>query len=219
MTRKFEGTGLGLLLTQRLAGAHESGISFISKAGHESQFTLLSLLNLKFQEKKHHYQSSLTPDLLVLIFKAIPQCIENLMGKLNKLGYRVVIARTGGIDAVEKVRRLCPYAILLNLLLLLLSGWDVLTLLKSNLQTQKIRVLMTTREDCQPLKERNQTDGFVSVSLDSSMFKTVLRKVNPLKKTYNCAVTLFSLCPNCPDDKTNSVLCPPLNWALTDLSF
>jgi hypothetical protein len=86
-------------------------------------------------------------------------------------------------------------------------------------QTQKIRVLMTTTEDCQPLKERNQTDGFVSLPLDSSVFKTVLRKVNPLKKTYNRALTLLSLCPNCPDNKINSCLCPPLNWALTDLSF
>lgn len=86
-------------------------------------------------------------------------------------------------------------------------------------QTQKIRVLMTTTEDCKPLKERNQTDGFVSLPLDSSVLKTVLRKVNPLKKTYNCALTLLSFCPNCPDDKINYFLCHPLNWALTDLSF
>ena len=217
LTRKLEGTGLGLVLTQRLARAHGGEISFISKIGQGSQFTLLLPPDAKFQDKKHYHQSSPTPYPLVLIVEAIPQCIENLMGKLNELGYRVVIARTG-TDAVEKARRLRPYAILLNPLLPLLSGWDVLTLLKSDPRTRKIRVFMTTTENRQLLKERNQADGFVSVPLDSSVLKTILGKVNPLKKTSDRALTVLSLCPNCPDDKTNPVLCSPLNWALTNLS-
>lgn len=217
LTRQFDGTGLGLILTQHLARAHGGEISFISKIGQGSQFTLLLPPDAKFQDKKHYHQSSPTPYPLVLIVEAIPQCIENLMSKLHELGYRVVIARTG-TDAVEKARRLRPYAILLNPLLPLLSGWDVLTLLKSDPRTRKIRVFMTTTENRQFLKERNQADGFVSVPLDSSVLKTILGKVNPLKKTSDRALTVLSLCPNCPDDKTNSVLCSPLNWALTNLS-
>ncbi|BBA78900.1 two-component sensor histidine kinase [cyanobacterium endosymbiont of Rhopalodia gibberula] len=216
LTRKFEGTGLGLVLTQRLARAHGGEISFISKAGQGSQFTLLLPPDAKFQGRKYHHQSSLTPYPLVLIVEAIPQCIENLMGKLNELGYRVVIARTG-TEAVEKARRLRPYAILLNPLLPLLSGWDVLTLIKSDPQTRKIRVFMTTTENRQPLKEPNQADGFVSVPLDSSVLKTILGKVNPLKKISDRALTLLSLCPNCPDSKTKFVLCSPLDWTSTDL--
>ncbi|YAI81434.1 MAG: ATP-binding response regulator [cyanobacterium endosymbiont of Rhopalodia sterrenbergii] len=213
LTRKFEGTGLGLILTQRLARAHGGEISFISKVGQGSQFTLLLPPDAKFQDKEYHHQSSPTPYPLVLIVETITQCIENLMGKLNELGYRVVIARTG-TEAVEKARRLRPYAILLNPLLPLLSGWDVLTLLKSDPQTRTIRVFMTTTENRQPLKEPNQADGFVSVPLDSSELKTILGKVNPAKKTSNRTLTLLSLCPNCPDSKTHSVL----DWTLTEFS-
>ncbi|MGP0128957.1 MAG: ATP-binding response regulator [cyanobacterium endosymbiont of Rhopalodia musculus] len=217
LTSKFEGTGLGLILTQRLARAHGGEISFISKAGQGSQFTLLLPPDAKSQDKKHHHQSSPSSYPLVLIVEAIPQCIENLMSKLSELGYRVVIARTG-TEAVEKARRLRPYAILLNPLLPLLSGWDVLTLLKSDPQTRKIRVFMTTTENRQPFKEPNQADGFVSVPLDSSVLKTIFGEVNPLKKTSDRALTLLSLCPNYSDGKTSSVLCSPLDWALTDLS-
>ena len=41
VTQKFEGTGLGLVLTGRLAQAHGGDVSFISKVGQGSEFTLL----------------------------------------------------------------------------------------------------------------------------------------------------------------------------------
>jgi signal transduction histidine kinase/CheY-like chemotaxis protein len=41
MTRRFEGTGLGLVLTQRLARLHGGDITFTSQEHHGSQFTLL----------------------------------------------------------------------------------------------------------------------------------------------------------------------------------
>ena len=214
LTRKFEGTGLGLLLTQRLARAHGGEISFISKAGQGSQFTLLLPPNAESQNRQHHYQSSSTPYPLVLIIEAIPQHIKSLTDKLGELGYRVVIARTG-TEAIEKARQLRPYAILLNPLLPLLSGWDVLTLLKSDPQTRKIRVFMTITENHRPSNEPNQADGFLSVPLDSSVLKTILGEINPLTKTPDRTLTLLSIHPNCPADvKTQSPLYSSLNWAL-----
>ncbi len=41
LTRRFEGTGLGLVLTQRLARLHGGDVTFISKEGEGSQFTVL----------------------------------------------------------------------------------------------------------------------------------------------------------------------------------
>jgi signal transduction histidine kinase len=41
LTRRFEGTGLGLVLTQGLARLHGGDVSFISKPDEGSQFTLL----------------------------------------------------------------------------------------------------------------------------------------------------------------------------------
>ena len=41
LTRRFEGTGLGLVLTRALARLHGGDVSFLSKEGKGSQFTLL----------------------------------------------------------------------------------------------------------------------------------------------------------------------------------
>lgn len=41
LTRRFEGTGLGLVLTQRLARLHGGDVTFVSKEGQGSQFTIL----------------------------------------------------------------------------------------------------------------------------------------------------------------------------------
>ncbi|HAC62281.1 MAG TPA: hybrid sensor histidine kinase/response regulator, partial [Cyanothece sp. UBA12306] len=165
LTRKFEGTGLGLVLTQRLARAHGGDISFISKAGQGSQFTLLLPPSPDIEVKKNENNSSLIPNPMVLIVEAIPHHIEDLMDKLTQLNYRVVIARTG-TEAVEKARQLRPYAIMLNPLLPLLSGWDVLTLLKSDPQTRKIPVFVTASPGNQPLNEPNQANGFLSIPAD-----------------------------------------------------
>lgn len=79
----------------------------------------------------------------MLVVEAAPRFIENLTDQLTDLGYRVVIARSG-TEALEKARRLQPGAIFLNPLLPLLSGWDVLTLLKSDVQTRQIPVIVTS---------------------------------------------------------------------------
>lgn len=145
LTRQFEGTGLGLFLTQRLAKAHGGDISFISKVGQGCQFTLLlplspdSSSNGEPQEKQQRHP-------LVLVVEADPRAIENLTEKLTAFEYRVAIARTG-TEALEKARQLQPHAIFLNPSLPLLSGWDVLTLLKSDRQTKQIRVIITQSKE------------------------------------------------------------------------
>ncbi len=218
LTRKFEGTGLGLVLTQRLARAHGGEISFISKAGQGSQFTLLLPPTAQSQRQELHRNPSVTPYPLVLIVEAIPHCIEDLMNKLTQLGYRVVIARAG-TEAVEKARQLRPYAILLNPLLPLLSGWDVLTLLKSDPQTQKIRVFMTTTQNHQPFNEPNQADGFLSIPLDLSVLKEILGEVNPMEKPQNRSLTLLRLYPESTDGQNRSLsLSSSFDWALMDCS-
>jgi CheY-like chemotaxis protein len=79
---------------------------------------------------------------LVIVVEAVARYIEDLSEHLTGLGYRVVIARSG-CEAVEKARRLQPKAVFLNPLLPLLSGWDVLTLIKSDAATRHIPVIVT----------------------------------------------------------------------------
>ncbi len=192
LTRQFEGTGLGLVLTQRLARSHGGDISFVSKAGQGSQFTLLLPPSPESKQRSPHLQSS---NPLILIVDGIPQSIEALMDKLTQLGYRVIIARTG-TEAVEKARQLRPYAIFLNPLLPLLSGWDVLTLLKSDPQTQNIQIFVTQTQGNQLLGDHRYADGFIKVPTELSTLEKCLKPLQPSFKVDSRSLTILSLIPD-----------------------
>lgn len=201
LTRQFEGTGLGLVLTQRLARAHGGDISFVSKAGQGSQFTLL-LPPSPDQEQRSLPAHSSNP--VILIVDAIPQSIDALMDKLTQLGYRVVIARTG-TEAVEKARQLRPYAIFLNPLLPLLSGWDVLTLLKSDLQTRNIQVFVTQTQGNQLLGEHRHADGFIKVPTDLGTLEQCLKPLEAKVNPETPSLTILSLIPNVSEQSKENI--------------
>jgi signal transduction histidine kinase/DNA-binding response OmpR family regulator len=179
LTRRFEGAGLGLVLTQRLARLHGGDISFTSQENQGSQFTLLL--------PPTHPQPTLTigsapiptspANRLILVVEAVVRSIDHLSAQLTELGYRVVIARSG-TEAIEKARRLQPFAILLNPLLPTLSGWDVLTLLKAEPQTRQIPVIITGTRGDRDQALRNYADGFLSLPIVQKSLQQVLRQLS-----------------------------------------
>jgi signal transduction histidine kinase/CheY-like chemotaxis protein len=240
LTRQFEGAGLGLVLTRRLARLHGGDVTFLSKEGEGSQFTVLlpplppnkslflgdgdstglttdsgeglagrsPLYHLQepFRaDGKHGFTGATRRDRLILIVEAVPQFIETLSDQLEGLGYRVVIARSG-TEALEKARRLQPCIVFLNPLLPLLSGWDVLTLLKSNAETQHLPVVVmaTTVDETQAY--RNHANGFVNLPIQTKVLEQTLKKV--LIKSAPIAqdrpvlnLTILRLYSNAPGDR------------------
>ena len=244
LTRRFEGTGLGLVLTQRLARLHGGDVTFISKEGEGSQFTILlppnapqtqeasdapgsfSLLEEVLESSTLGRSDGTQPmsphatgggyplptggyalgisasqrSQLILVVEAVPHFIEALSDELTGLGYRVVIARSG-TEALEKARRLQPCIIFLNPVLPLLSGWDVLTLLKSNPDTQQIPVvLMATKVDEEQARQR-QADSLLSLPIQPKVLQKCLQqlvvdrqeaKLNPVPATI---LTVLRLTP------------------------
>jgi signal transduction histidine kinase/ActR/RegA family two-component response regulator len=191
LTREYQGTGLGLVLTQRLAHLHGGDVSFISQAGVGSQFTILLppsppmadvQLSSKLPQIQYRSKSTAKPR-LILIVEAVPRFIQHISEHLNQIGYQVVIARSG-TEAIEKARCLQPHVIFLNPLLPLLSGWDVLTLLKTDGQTHQIPVVITATLGDKNRALKNRSDGFLCLPVEPSELQRTLAILNqkPLQK-------------------------------------
>ncbi|MDX2100109.1 MAG: ATP-binding protein [Leptolyngbyaceae cyanobacterium bins.59] len=188
LTRRFEGTGLGLVLTQRLARLHGGDVTFISQEAEGSQFTLLlppvpphGGTYAPSQAPGQHFPSiSQASNRLVLMVECFPHLIESLTEQLTRLGYHVVIARSG-TEALEKARRLQPCVIFLNPVLPLLSGWDVLTLLRSDAETRQIPVIVmaTAADKLQATQQR--VEGFLNLPIQRRALEQLLSRLAPLR--------------------------------------
>ena len=172
MTRRFEGAGASLLLTRHLARLHGGDITFVSQVDVGSQFTILLptepnnpdtktvKVNLAVDESSNGSPNgSPNGSRLVLIVETSTEALDRLRTMLSDLEYQSVVARTG-TEALEKARRLQPCLILLSPNLPMLSGWDVLALLKGDGVTQHIRVVMMKHAD-EPQLSSHQADGLL----------------------------------------------------------
>jgi signal transduction histidine kinase/CheY-like chemotaxis protein len=158
LTRRFEGTGSSLLLTRHLARLHGGDITFVSQVDVGSQFTIL-LPPEPANADQQTVSNNGVRSRLVLIVETSSEVVDWLRTTLADLDYQVVIARSG-TEALEKARRLQPCLILLSPDLPMLSGWDVLALLKGDPMTQHIRMVMMKRAD-EPRITVHQADGIL----------------------------------------------------------
>lgn len=228
MTRRFQGTGLGLVLTQRLARLHGGDVSFISSEGQGSQFTLLlppnppgnsgeesaeyTALEPELFKPKYQYPIANSRSRLVLIVEAVPKYIENLTNVLTGLGYQVIVARSG-TEALEKARRFSPEAIFLNPLLPLLSGWDVLTLLKSDPDTRSIPAIVTATRGEKERASVNRAEGFLSLPVTEPALRMLLGDLigrpNAKAQPVRSSLTILWLSPqNCSSQGSSLLLNP-----------
>ena len=156
-TRKYGGTGLGLIITKHLSRIMGGDVNVSSVEGEGTTFTASFIVNSKGPQNTEveairHDTSSTVPSVdtltlnsehSILIIDDDPTVRDLMKRQLERDGFGVIIAEDGvtGIETAIKVK---PDAIVLDILMPGMDGWSVLRSLKANDETSNIPVIMAS---------------------------------------------------------------------------
>jgi signal transduction histidine kinase/DNA-binding response OmpR family regulator len=146
-----EGTGLGLALSQRLAEAHGGRIEVESELGKGSRFIVRLPRQAASLVSVPAPAPAPRPAIpTVLVIEDDPAAAELLRVHLESVGFAVTTT-TDGNQGLAWARELRPDAIVLDILLPDIDGWEVLQRLKQHPATRAIPVLVASVLDDRPL--------------------------------------------------------------------
>ena len=147
-TKKYGGTGLGLVITRSFCQLLGGDISVTSKAGEGSTFTItlpdrpVTPTLAEFAETPPYFVQQHTGP-TVLVVDDDPAARDLLTANLRNAGYRAVHA-TSGEEALNLARAIRPDVITLDVMMPKPDGWQVLGTLKADADLRDIPVVMVT---------------------------------------------------------------------------
>ncbi|MDP9185642.1 MAG: response regulator, partial [Actinomycetota bacterium] len=148
-----EGTGLGLTLSKRIIDLHGGRLWMKSELGVGSTFSFAiplvpataAAVDQRAEPSEPAGEASDSAS-SVMVVEDDRRSADLLRVYLEDAGYAVSIARDG-VEGLELARRLHPAAVILDILLPRLNGWDLLAQLKSDPATSAIPVLIVSMVD------------------------------------------------------------------------
>jgi signal transduction histidine kinase/CheY-like chemotaxis protein len=149
MKAREAGTGLGLALSRRLVEAHAGRIEVTSSPGGGSRFEFIfpdSLVPELPAEPTRATGEAPRPGSTVLVIEDDPGAVRLLRTYLEAEGYVVEVA-TDGEAGIAAARANPPGAIILDVLLPGIDGWEVLRRLKVDPELRDVPVMVATVVD------------------------------------------------------------------------
>lgn len=175
VSRRFSGTGLGLAIAKKYANLLGGTIAVKSKQGEGSEFTFT--LPLVYDEKNKIIQQDVENGTIaekiskpetriipgdtktIMLVEDSEPAVVQIKDFLEENGYKVVVAKDGA-EALELLKTVTPNAIILDLMMPGIDGFQVLQSIRNAEITAHIPVLILTakyitKEELQFLKQNN----------------------------------------------------------------
>jgi signal transduction histidine kinase/DNA-binding response OmpR family regulator len=166
-TRRFGGTGLGLALTKALTELLGGTISVRSRLGEGTSVTvaLPSAVTLEPQDAPVVEGAVRSPasggiGIRILVVDDDSGAREHLFRVLSREGFTVETCADGA-DVVEKAAEFAPAAVLLDVLMPHMNGWEVLKRLRADARTADIPVIMQTLLDAENVAYALGANGYL----------------------------------------------------------
>jgi signal transduction histidine kinase/CheY-like chemotaxis protein len=142
--KKHAGTGLGLVLTKRIVEAQLGRVGVRSEPGQGSLFfAVLPRTGRAEEEPRQQPASSRAESALVLVVEDEAKQRAWLGRALTEAGYSIDVAATGA-EALKRCRERAYDAIMLDLLLPDMTGWDLLRAIRGGGPSHETPVIVLT---------------------------------------------------------------------------
>ncbi len=181
-TRKYGGTGLGLVISRSFCQMMGGDIHVTSGIGEGSCFTVE--LPRTVQSESNSSAIGQSTKLaegdqnlpLILIIEDDPRSAELLRRSLEKAGYRTLIAADGK-QGLEMAQAHKPAAITCDVMMPHMDGWTVLHALKDNAETNDIPVIMVSMLQDKHLGFSLGAADFLTKPVDQNRLHSLMRKL------------------------------------------
>ncbi|MDM8545281.1 response regulator [Candidatus Venteria ishoeyi] len=184
-TRKYGGTGLGLVITKRFTEMMHGHIDVSSEYGQGTCFTiklpsqhLTEADQVRLQKRMMLNEAtfaSLDTDSTVLVIDDNASIRELLKSYIERLGYHVVTA-SGGDEGLQLARESKPALITLDVMMPGMDGWMVLSALKTDPQLANTPVIMISMIEDKALGYSLGAADYLIKPVNQEQLRTVLAR-------------------------------------------